>query len=57
MRQEPEAESIVPGLTQAELAEALDGLSQLGMIEGEPVPGQGARPDAAAATALSLIHI
>jgi hypothetical protein len=51
VRQEPEAESIVPGLTQAELAEALDGLSQLGMIEGEPVPGQGARPDAAAATA------
>ena len=44
VRQEPEAESIVPGLTQAELAEALDGLSQLGMIEGEPVPGQGARP-------------
>lgn len=42
--QEPEAESIVSGLTHSELAEALDGLAQLGMIEGEPVLGQGGIP-------------
>jgi hypothetical protein len=41
---DPEADSVVPGLTQAELADALNELAQLGMIVGQPVPGQGRRP-------------
>ena len=40
----PESTSVVPDLTNAELAEALHELERLGMIEGEPVMGQGVHP-------------
>jgi hypothetical protein len=35
----PEASSVFPGLTNADLAEALESLQHEGMIEGEPVVG------------------
>jgi Protein kinase domain len=37
--EDAEADSVVPGLTQGELGDALEGLSELGMVVGEPVAG------------------